>query len=205
MLTLYTKAECPFCWKVRMALALKSLSYQAIEVDTHNKPAELLALSAKGTVPVLVVDNEVLDESAAIVAYLDRHVEMPPLLTAPAAQALQNYSDKNIGPQIRDAIFIRREQPEAEWDHAVLSQCQCAWEHILEHLEGQCSPSGPWFLGDTPSIADCALCARFALAQYYGLHGVDKYPKLLAWITRLYQSNAFRQACPAHIYDALLA
>lgn len=205
MLTLYTKAECPFCWKVRMVLALKSLSYQTIEVDTHNKPAELLALSAKGTVPVLVVDDEVLDESAAIVAYLERHEETPPLLTTPAAMTLQNYSDKDIGPKIRDAIFIRREKPEAEWDHAVLSQCQNAWEHILEHLENQCSSSGPWFLGDTPSIADCALCARFALAQYYGLHGVDKHPKLSAWITRLYRSNAFRQACPAHIYETLLS
>ena len=204
MLTLYTKAECPFCWKVRMALALKSLSYQAVEVDTHNKPTELLALSAKGTVPVLVVDDEVLDESAAIVAYLERHEETPPLLTTPEAMTLQNYSDKDIGPKIRDAIFMRREKPEAEWDHAVLSQCQNAWEHILEHLENHCSSSGPWFLGDTPSIADCALCARFALAQYYGLHGVDKHPKLSAWITRLYRSNAFRQACPAHIYETLL-
>lgn len=187
-----------------MVLALKSLSYQAIEVDTHNKPAELLALSAKGTVPVLVVDNEVLDESAAIVAYLDRHVETPPLLTAPAAQALQNYSDKNIGPQIRDAIFIRREQPETEWDQSVLSQCQDAWEQILEYLEVKCGDTGPWFLGDTPSIADCALSARFALAQYYGLHGVDKHPKLSAWLTGLYQSSAFQQACPAHIYDSVV-
>ena len=204
MLTLYTKAECPFCWKVRMVLAFKSLGYQSIEVDTQNKPAELLALSAKGTVPVLVVGDEVLDESAAIVAFLEQHQKMPALLTQPEALALQHYSDKDIGPKIRDAIFIRREQPETEWDQSVLSQCQDAWEQILEYLEVKCRDTGPWFLGDTPSIADCALSARFALAQYYGLHGVDKHPKLSAWLTRLYQSSAFQQACPAHIYDSVL-
>ncbi len=187
-----------------MALALKSLNYESIEVDTHNKPAELLALSAKGTVPVLVAGNEVLDESAGIIDFLERSRATPALLGSSTAVALQSYSDKEIGPQIRDAIFICREQPEAEWDHSVLSQCQRAWEQILEYLDTQCSASGPWFLGDFPSIADCALSARFALAQHYGLRGVDTHPKLSAWLTRLYQSNAFQQACPTHIYNGLL-
>ena len=53
---LYDKDECPFCWKVRLALTTKSLQVEHITIDTENKPADFLALSPTGKVPLLIVD-----------------------------------------------------------------------------------------------------------------------------------------------------
>ena len=73
MLTLFDKPECPFCWKIRFALFFKNLSYQQISVDTENKPPELLSLSAKATVPVLLADDKVLDDSQTIMQWLEQY------------------------------------------------------------------------------------------------------------------------------------
>jgi glutathione S-transferase len=61
---LYTYRRCPYAMRARMALIHKKQSFQAFEIVLRDKPAELLALSPKGTVPVLQLpDGQVLDES----------------------------------------------------------------------------------------------------------------------------------------------
>ena len=202
-LTLYTKPECPFCWKVRLAFSLNHLEYEGILVDTRNKPQALLDISPKGTVPVLVADGEVIDESALIIEFLEARRGGIRLLDDPRCQALEQYSDKVVGAKIRDAIFMRRDQPEELWDQAVLQGCQNEWANILETLETQCDQAGPWFLGASPSVADCALTARFALASYYQLTGLESHPKLYRWFLRLLHSDTFQTASPDYLTRAL--
>ena len=202
-LTLYTKPECPFCWKVRLAFSLNQLEYESILVDTQNKPQALLEISPKGTVPVLVTDGEVIDESALIIEFLEARPEGIRLLGDPRSQALEQYSDKVVGAKIRDAIFMRRDQPEEQWDQEVLQACQKEWDSILETLEAQCDPNGPWFLGASPSVADCALAARFALATYYQLTGLEQHPKLHRWFLYLLHSDTFQTASPDYLTRAL--
>ena len=53
--------------RARLALAASGVAYELREVSLKNKPPEMLALSPKGTVPVLVLGNgEVIDESLDI-------------------------------------------------------------------------------------------------------------------------------------------
>jgi glutathione S-transferase len=49
-----------------MALSYANIIYEHREILLKNKPASMLAYSAKGTVPVFIVDNQVIDESLAI-------------------------------------------------------------------------------------------------------------------------------------------
>ena len=61
---LYTYRRCPYAMRARMALLQAGVAYQAHEVSLRDKPPAMLAVSPKGTVPVLVVANgEVLDQS----------------------------------------------------------------------------------------------------------------------------------------------
>ncbi len=61
---LYTYRRCPYAMRARMALLVAQRSFNAFEISLRDKPAALLALSAKGTVPVLqLADGQVLDES----------------------------------------------------------------------------------------------------------------------------------------------
>lgn len=67
---LYSFRRCPYAIRARLALAVSSTPYALREVALRNKPAELLAASPKGTVPVLVLPSgEVIDESLNIMLW----------------------------------------------------------------------------------------------------------------------------------------
>ena len=67
---LYTFRRCPYAIRARMALAYAGIKVVPREVDLKNKPQELLQASAKGTVPVLVLESgQVIDQSFAIMRW----------------------------------------------------------------------------------------------------------------------------------------
>ncbi len=56
--------------RARLALAVSGVPYELREVVLRNKPAEMLAVSPKATVPVLVLPSgEVIDESLGIMLW----------------------------------------------------------------------------------------------------------------------------------------
>ncbi len=67
---LYTYRRCPYAMRARMALLLAKRDFDAFEIVLRDKPAAMLALSPKATVPVLqLTDGRVLDESWDIMAW----------------------------------------------------------------------------------------------------------------------------------------
>jgi glutathione S-transferase len=67
---LYTFRRCPYAIRARLAINISALDVEFHEVALRNKPAELLALSPKGTVPVLQLpDGAVLEQSLDIMCW----------------------------------------------------------------------------------------------------------------------------------------
>ena len=67
---LYSFCRCPYAIRARLALRVSGKQVELREVKLANKPAALLAISAKATVPVLVLpDGTVIDESREIMAW----------------------------------------------------------------------------------------------------------------------------------------
>ncbi len=67
---LYTYRRCPYAMRARMALLQAGVAFDAHEIVLRDKPAELLTLSPKGTVPVLrLPDGTVLEQSLDIVRW----------------------------------------------------------------------------------------------------------------------------------------
>ena len=67
---LYTYRRCPYAMRARMALLQVGVDYEPFEIVLRNKPAQMLAVSPKGTVPVLVLpDGRVLEQSLDIVQW----------------------------------------------------------------------------------------------------------------------------------------
>ena len=67
---LYTYRRCPYAMRARMALLQAGVNYQPFEIVLRNKPSHMLAVSPKGTVPVLVLpDGRVLEQSLDIVRW----------------------------------------------------------------------------------------------------------------------------------------
>jgi glutathione S-transferase len=105
--------RCPYCARVRLALAEKELDYETVEVDLADRPQWLLELNPpSGRVPVLD-DGFTLPESEVIMAYLEeRYPERPLLPSDPVERAharlLVHRFDDRLGT---DYYALRRGEP----------------------------------------------------------------------------------------------
>jgi glutathione S-transferase len=67
---LYSFRRCPYAMRARMAIAVSGVGVELREVVLRDKPPEMLAISPKGTVPVLhLADGNVIDESLDIMRW----------------------------------------------------------------------------------------------------------------------------------------
>ena len=64
---LYSFRRCPFAMRARAALYFSATRVEIREVILKNKPIQMLEASKKGTVPILVLNNKILDESLDII------------------------------------------------------------------------------------------------------------------------------------------
>ncbi|WP_426415334.1 glutathione S-transferase [Aestuariirhabdus sp. LZHN29] len=72
---LYSFRRCPYAMRARLALQVAGIRVELREVVLRNKPAQLVAISPKATVPVLQLsDGQVIEQSLAIMHWaLSRH------------------------------------------------------------------------------------------------------------------------------------
>ncbi|WP_295518884.1 glutathione S-transferase [Limnohabitans sp. Rim8] len=85
---LYSFRRCPYAMRARLALQVSQVAYEHREIVLKNKPAHMLALSPKGTVPVLWLSDasgaRVLDQSLDIMLWaLAQHDPLGWLPTSP--------------------------------------------------------------------------------------------------------------------------
>ena len=67
---LYSFKRCPYAMRARMALKLANIECELREVKLSKKPDHMLEVSPKGTVPVLILEDKVIDESIEIVNWV---------------------------------------------------------------------------------------------------------------------------------------
>ena len=85
---LYSFRRCPYAMRARLALAATQTSVELREVVLREKPEEMLEASPKGTVPVLILDNQqVLEESRDIMEWALENSDM---------QGWLDYSDETL-------------------------------------------------------------------------------------------------------------
>lgn len=67
---LYSYRRCPYAMRARMALWCAEIAVDVREISLRDKPPEMLAISPKGTVPVLhCADGQVIDQSLDIMRW----------------------------------------------------------------------------------------------------------------------------------------
>jgi len=66
---LYSYRRCPYAMRARMAMLSASFEFDIYEISLRDKPKEMLKISPKGTVPVLMVGNNIIDESLDIMIW----------------------------------------------------------------------------------------------------------------------------------------
>ncbi|WP_370277998.1 glutathione S-transferase family protein [Pontibacterium sp.] len=199
-LRLYDKPECPFCWKIRLALFELGLDVERIDSADLATRAQWQALTPRKTVPVLVQDDLVIYESNVILEYLqDLTGQLLPKKPDARVQArlINAYSDGVIGAGLREVIFEKRGNPQAEWDMERIERGTAQFEAALGHLSDQLGDKT--FFADSYSLPECALTARFGLAEGYGVEIPERFANLRAWFARMKERESYLITAPKHL------
>ncbi|WP_339496482.1 glutathione S-transferase [Pseudomonas canadensis] len=185
---LYSFRRCPYAMRARLALRYSGVPVRIIEVSLKAKPAEMLALSPKGTVPVLNVDGQVIEESLEIMQWaLAQHDPDNWLLQGdPAVFALIAENDQGFKYHLNRYKYAER-YPE----HS-MEQYRAEGEVFLQKLEDLLADRA-YLLADHPSLADMALAPfvrQFAHVDREWF-AASPYTQLQAWLQRFLESPLF--------------
>jgi glutathione S-transferase len=194
---LYSLQNCPYAMRARLAILLAQQAVSIRAVDLKNKPAELLAASPKGTVPVLVLDTEdkVIDESLDIMLWALRRNDPQDLLYAhtpaalPEMLALISENDHDFKPGLERYKHAKRFHDDTQERYRL----EC--EPFIQRLE-QRLKQHEFFMGSTPSLLDYALLPfirQFSRVNRQ-LYLKGPYSHLERWLKQHLQSRLFSNA-----------
>lgn len=190
--TLYSFRRCPYAMRARMALRYSAVEVTIVEVSLKAKPAEMLALSSKGTVPVLQVDSRVIDESLEIMGWaLDLHDPQDwRLRDDPEGQALTaalvEENDRVFKLHLNRYKYPER-HPEYSKEHY-----RSEGEDFLRRLEALLA-TRPFLAATHPSLADVAVLPFIRQFAHVDRDWFAQapYPRLQDWLQGLLDSELF--------------
>ena len=187
---LYSYRRCPYAMRARMALKLAEIAVEIREISLREKPAHMLQVSPKGTVPVLVLqDGTVIEESLEIMQWALKGNALGASIHAGAgAPVLALISDNdNAFKCALDAY----KYPERYLNKTQI-QHRAEGEVFLQKLENLLQEN-LYLFSATPSLADIAIfpfVRQFAAVDAAWFEAAS-YPKLQAWLKRLVESELF--------------
>ncbi|MSP86437.1 MAG: glutathione S-transferase [Methylotenera sp.] len=183
---LYSYRRCPYTMRARMALKLAKIDVEIREISLRNKPAHLLQVSPKATVPVLVLqDGKVMDESLDIMHWaLQAHAMGVNIRARDEALVLEN--DGAFKRALEGYKYPERYQSLTQQQH------RAQGDIFLQKLENLLHENN-YLFSTTPSLADIAIfpfVRQFAAVDNVWFEATP-YLKLQAWLKRLVESELF--------------
>ena len=198
-------------YRVRIALELKGLRYDYLPVHLgkgeHKQPV-YSAVSPSMLVPMLETDgNERLQQSMAIIEYLDEIHPQPPLLPAdPLGRARVRALAQLIACEIHPLNNLRvlkylvrelkvEEETKNTWYRHWVRDGLEAYERELQQL-----PASKFSYGDTPTLADCLLVPQIANGRRFDVD-FQGLPRTMAAHDACMALPAFQKAQPSSCPD----
>jgi len=209
---LYTFFRSSAAFRVRIALNLKGISYEpqvvSLPKGEHRRP-QYTELDPQGLLPTLVVDEQALSQSLAIIEYLDETRPNPPLLPkdAPGRARVRSLSllvACEIHPlnNLRTLTYLRKalaqnEEQVATWYRHWIADGLAKVE--LELAKNR--STGKFMHGDIPTMADCCLVPQVFNAKRYE-SDLGPYPTVMRVFESCMKLDAFDRAQPNKQPDA---
>lgn len=207
---LYSLQHCPYAMRARLGLLMARQQVMLRAVTTKDKPAEMLAISPKGTIPVLMLpDSRVIDESLDIMLWALQQDDPEDLLhkdqpeDLPAMLELIRRNDQDFKPQLE--IYKKAKRFRLETEIEERQKCEVFIAELEQSLSGnqqaveegsEGEASGGYFIGQKPGLIDYALLpfvrqfSRVNRAWFIAA----PYPNLRAWLDRHLQSRVYSKA-----------
>ena len=187
---LYSFRRCPYAMRARWALLEAGLLVQWREIALKAKPAEMLAVSPKGTVPVLVLpDGSVIEESLAVMHWALDQADPRELRNAGDASALIEQNDGAFKHHL-DRFKYTDRYPGTNKDEQ-----RAAGLAILQDWNQRIADQG-WLLGERCSLADAALwpfVRQWRIADPEGFDTDPDLQPLRLWLNGFLQDPGFER------------
>ncbi len=200
-LTLISHKLCPYVQRAVIALKEKGVEFERIDIDLANKPDWFVALSPLGKTPVLLVDGQVIFESAVICEYLEDTVE-PALHPANPLDRARHRAWIEFASATLNTVGGLYTAADQATLHANLSTLRQRFAQI-ENVLGD----GPYFSGTAFSLVDAAFGPVFRYFDVFdeiaGMSPFDATPKVRRWRKALAQRASVRAAV-SEDYPAML-
>jgi maleylpyruvate isomerase len=208
MIKLYNYYRSSASFRVRIALNLKKLPYEFIPIHLLNSGGEqfsidYLTVNPQGLVPTLEDGDKNINQSLAIIEYLDETHPNPPLLpNDPFHKALARSFALEIAADIHPLNNLRvltflthelgiSEEKKTQWYQHWIHQGLAA----LEKRVVTTKMSGDFCLGNSITIADICLVPQLYNARRFSCD-LSAYPTLVSIDERCQNHPAFIEAWP---------
>lgn len=207
---LYTYFRSSAAFRVRIALNVKDLRYESLFVhlakSEHRRP-EYAKVNPQGLLPTLELDDGIrLNQSLAIIEYLEDKYPRPPLLPSDAvgkarvrglaalvACEIHPLNNLRVLQHLKRSLGQSEEQVNAWYRHWIADG--------LAKLEAQLDPKAKFAYGDAPTMADCCLVPQIFNAKRYDCN-LAPYPTTMRVFEQCMRLEAFDRAQPAKQPDA---
>lgn len=193
---LYSLRQCPYAMRARIGVLLANQTVILRDIVMTNIPDEMLSVSPKGTVPVLLFDDAtVIEESLEIMIWALNKNDPDDLLYNQQADAC---SEMLALIKLSDSDFVEalnKYKAAARYHDTNEDTCRTQCEEFITLLEERLN-NHKFLMGNTPSLADYAM-----LPFIRQFSRVDRkwylqspYPKLQHWLEKHYQNPLFSKA-----------
>jgi glutathione S-transferase len=201
---LYSLRNCPYAMRARIGIHKAQLQIDLREVNLKQKPVEMLAASAKGTVPILVLDNEqqpptVIDESLDVMLWALTKKDPDNLLHSFNQSALPKMLVliRLFDDEFKTCLNAYKAAKRYREDNVI--ECRQACEVFIQELENRLMQSA-FLMSEQESLADIALVPfirQFAKVERQWYLQAP-YPRVRQWLNRYLQSTMFTNVMAKH-------
>ena len=216
-LILYSYWRSSASYRVRLALAIKGLTYTQVPIHLLNHGGEhtteaYTKLNPQALVPTLIHNGHVLTQSLAIIEYIDEIFPDPPLLPASPLERAQTRAiaqaiaadtapiqNLRVLNQLEEQ-FGAEQHDKTQWARHWIHTGLLAVEALLQPHHAEPSRAA-YCVGQRPSLADCCLLPQVYNAQRFQLDLADM-PTIRAICANLRHNESIRQAQPDKQPDA---
>ncbi len=208
---LYTYFRSSTAFRVRIALNLKGLQYEPRFVHLargEHRGADFAAVNAQALLPTLEDAGARLNQSLAIIEYLEKTHPQPALLPQdPAGRArvrsLSLLTACEIHP-LSNLRVLQHLRKLGQGEDEVTAWCRHWIADGLQKLEAELARdarTGKYCHGDSPGMADCCLVPQVFSAKRFG-NELAPYPTVVRIFEACMKGEAFDRAQPAKQPDA---
>ncbi|MBO90278.1 MAG: glutathione S-transferase [Nisaea sp.] len=184
---LYSFRRCPYAMRARMAINQADKVVELREVVLRDKPAHMVELSPKATVPVLwLEDGTVIDESLEVMAWAADYTNWPSLLLETNNGDLISKNDTSFKFHLDKYKYPNRYEDTDALEHREAALA------ILKNIEANLQDD--WLGGSEPNFSDIAILPF--VRQFRGVDtdwfdSLSDISKTISWTKRFLDWEGF--------------